>query len=221
MLTGMLGVGTSTIRCMKYFWTNGSKEVIVLGDCNLDMLKFNESGVLQPLVDIMMQRIYPHGVLQCVQGPARSWPGQADSGLDHIYTNVPDKLSQVQVKVCGSSDHRFLMVTRYAKNVRQNIRYVRKRSYKGFDEKKFLEEVAKITWWDVFNCNDVDLAVDIFTQKLTDILDRMDPVKTFQIRTKYAAWSVTAQKQRCKQETLLRTLLLRVDLMRTGSIISS
>ena len=62
------------------------------------------------------------------------------------------------------------------------------RSYKGFDEKKFLEEVAKITWWDVYNCNDVDLAVYIFTQKLTDILDRMAPVKKFQIRVKYAVW---------------------------------
>ena len=34
----------------------------------------------------------------------------------------------------------------------------------------------------------VDMAVDIFTKKLTDILDRMAPVKKFQVRTKYAAW---------------------------------
>ena len=38
------------------------KEVIVLGDCNLDHLKFDSAGVLQPLVDSMVQRIYPHGV---------------------------------------------------------------------------------------------------------------------------------------------------------------
>jgi hypothetical protein len=30
-------------------------------------------------------------------------------------------------------------------------------------------------------------AVDIFTEKLTAILDRITPVKKFQIRTKYAA----------------------------------
>ena len=30
-------------------------------------------------------------------------------------------------------------------------------------------------------------AVDIFTEKLTVVLDRMAPVKKFQIRTKYAA----------------------------------
>ena len=164
------------------------KEVIVLGDCNLDLLKFDNAGAEQPLIDLMLQRIYPHGVIQCVQGPTRSWPGQTPTGLDHIYTSAPAKLSQAQVKKCGSSDHSLVLATRYAKNMRENIRYCRKRSYKNFDEKQFLEEVGKICWWEVYSSNDVDQAVDIFTRKLTDILDIMAPVKKFQIRTKYAAW---------------------------------
>ena len=43
------------------------KEVIVLGDINLDFLKFERAGVLQPLVDAMFERVYIHGVAQCVQ----------------------------------------------------------------------------------------------------------------------------------------------------------
>ena len=74
------------------------------------------------------------------------------------------------------------------KNIKENIRYCKKRSYKDFDEKSFLEEVDKISWWEVYSCEDVDMALDIFTKKLTDILDRMAPVKKFQIRVKYAAW---------------------------------
>ena len=92
------------------------KEVIILGDCNLDFLKFNNSGTLQPLVDAMFERIYPHGVVQCVQEPTHSWPGQGLSGLDHIYTNLPEKLSQAVVKYAGSSDHRLVQVTRYTRN---------------------------------------------------------------------------------------------------------
>ena len=83
-----------------------------------------------------------------------------------------------------------------AKNIRQNIRYCRKRSYKDFQEDKFLEEVDKISWWEVYSCNDVDLAVDIFTKKLTDILDKMAPLKRFQIKTKYATWVSDATKDR-------------------------
>ena len=52
----------------------------------------------------------------------------------------------------------------------------------------FLEEVDKISWWEVYACGDMDIAVDIFTKKLTDILDRIAPVKKFQIRVKYATW---------------------------------
>ena len=67
------------------------------------------------------------------------------------------------------------------------MRYCKKRSFKDFDEKKFLEEVGKIGWWEVNCCNDVNQAVDIFTRRLTEILDKMAPVRKFQIRTKYAA----------------------------------
>ena len=114
------------------------KEVIVLGDCNLDFLKFGNSGVLQPLVDAMFERIYPHGVVQCVQEPTHSWPGQTPGGLDHIYTSKPEKLSPAEVKFVGSSDHRLVLATRYARNIRQHIRYCKKRSYKNFDQAKFL-----------------------------------------------------------------------------------
>ena len=164
------------------------KEVIVLGDINIDFLKFDRTVNLQPLVDSLKERIFRHGVVQCVQGPTHFWPGQVPSGLDHVYTNIPEKLSKVQVLRRGSSDHSLVMATKYAKNIRQNARYCKKRSYKNFDEKVFMEEVGKISWWEVYACNDVDIAVEIFTKKLTDILDKMAPVRKFQIRTKYAAW---------------------------------
>ena len=122
--------------------------------------------------------------------------------MDHIYTSVPEKISQAQVRICGSSDHRLMMVTRHAKNIRQNIRYCSKRSYKNFDEAEFLAEVDKISWWEVYSCDDVDLAVDIFTKKLTDILDKMAPVKKFQIKSKYAAWVNDTTKNKMKVRNL-------------------
>ena len=185
------------------------KEVIVLGDCNIDHLKFSKAGALQPLVDAMLERIYPHGVVQCVQGVTHSWPGQNPSGLDHVYTNAPEKLSPVQVKFCGSSDHRFILATKYASNIRQKIKYCQKRSYRDFDEKLFIEEVGRISWWEVYECNDVDIAVDIFTKKLTSILDKMAPVKKFQIRTKYAAWVAKETKKKMKDRDSAQQIATR------------
>ena len=175
---------------------DSGKEVIVMGDFNLNHFKFTDAGDLQPLVDLLMEQIYPHGVQQCVRGPTRSWPGQPDSCLDLIYTNNPDKIGQAQSQIRGSSDHRLIFVNKHAKNIKQNIRYVKKRSYKNFNEKDFREAVKNIRWYEVYSCQDVDLAVDIFTSKLTDILDKMAPVKKFQVRTKYAAWVSDGTKEK-------------------------
>ena len=43
------------------------------------------------------------------------------------------------------------------------------------------EAVEKISCWEVYACEDVYTDVDIFTRKLTDILDKMAPVKKFQV----------------------------------------
>ena len=145
----------------------GGKEVIVMGDFNLNHFKFTDAGQLQPLVDLLIADIYPHGVQQCVQGATHSWPGQADSCIDLIYTNTPDKIGPAQAQVRGSSDHRLVFVTKHAKNIKQNIRYVKKRSYKNFNEQEFKTAVKNIKWYEVYSCQDVDLAVDIFTGKLT------------------------------------------------------
>ena len=178
---------------------DSGKEVIVMGDCNLDFFKFDNAGQLQPLVDLVVGRLYPHGVQQIVTQPTHSWPGQQDTCIDHIYTNTPDKLSCAQVYIRGGSDHRFLTATKISKSIKENIRYCKKRSYKEFNEEAFLKEVEKIRWWGVYSTNDVDSAVDIFTNKITEILDRMAPVKKFQTRTKYAAWVGKSTKQKMKE----------------------
>ena len=65
-----------------------------------------------------------------------------------------------------------------------------------------MEEVNKISWWEVYSCNNVDIAVDFFTKKLTDILDRLAPVKKFQIKAKYATWITKTTKEKSKARNL-------------------
>ena len=60
------------------------------------------------------------------------------------------------------------------------------------------KELENISWWEAYASEDVDVAVDIFTKKLTDILDRMAPVKKFQVRTKYATWLSEDTKEKIK-----------------------
>ena len=74
------------------------RETIVMGVMNLDWSTCMEDDLqvgtpaykLKPLVDEFKLKIMPLGV---VQGTTRSWPGQADSCLDLVFTNAPEKMS--------------------------------------------------------------------------------------------------------------------------------
>ena len=172
------------------------REVIVMGDINLDFLKWTRSDLsptdstmrLKPLTDALFSRIFPHGVSQLVQEATRVWPGQPDSGLDHIYSNKPGKCSPIYLEFSGGSDHKLLKFTRYAKSITRSVKYVRKRSFKNFNSEEFVEAVKKISWFDLYMCQSPTQAAELLTRKLTYILDTMAPVRTIQVRTKYAAW---------------------------------
>ena len=143
---------------------------------------------LKPLMEEFKKRILPLGVVQCVRGTTRSWPGQADSCLDLVFTNVPEKLSQVQSLVRGYSDHKLVIGTRYTKNIKESTRYVRRRSYKNFDEAAFLQKLREISMFDIYTCQNASQAADLMTNKINKILDEMAPVKKIQIRSRYAPW---------------------------------
>ena len=120
-------------------------EVHLLGDLNINHCKWtepslpstNQTSRLRSLITALFSNILPHGVSQCVNGPTRHWPGQVPSGLDHYYTNRPDKLSPVSTQHCGGSDHMLIFATRYSRSVKTSPRYVRKRSYKNFNPVDF------------------------------------------------------------------------------------
>ena len=172
------------------------KEVMVLGDINIDFLKWsqqnlpvNDSSVrLKQLNDQLFNRIFPLGVSQLVSKATRVSPTDPPSGLDHIYSNKPDRCSDVSVEFNGGSDHKVLKITRFSKSDVRSMRYVRKKSFKNFCPTKFCAAVQQISWFELYMCDSPTKAAQILTGNLSDILDILAPVKTFQVRKKYAAW---------------------------------
>ena len=73
------------------------KEVILAMDANIDFLKWTADNLstndntyrMKPLIQELFSRIFPQGVSQMVNTATRAWPGQPQSGLDHLYTNRP------------------------------------------------------------------------------------------------------------------------------------
>ena len=195
-----------------------NKEVLVTLDANLDHLTWRRTEGLPPhhssvrlksLVDALFDRIIPQGVTQLVMGATRIERGQPRTGLDHVYSNRPDRLSSVQTSFTGVSDHKLLKVTRYTKSYKELPRYVKKRTFKNFDEEQFKDRIKECGLEDIYSCTNVDLAAELLTNKITDILNEMAPIKRFQTRTKYAPWlsneskNLIAEREAAQQKASL------------------
>ena len=115
-----------------------------------------------------------------------------------MYTNNPEKLSQVHTELAGS-DHKLLKVTRFAKSVKRSSRYVRKRCYKDFDETEFRKKVSELSWFELYLCDDVEKAVHLLTSNINRVLDQFAPVRTVQMRSRYAPWLSSETKAIMKE----------------------
>ena len=171
-------------------------EVHLVGDLNINHCNWTDTNLpatsqtskLRPLIQALFTNILPQGVSQCVRGPTRHWPGQDSSGLDHYYTNKPEKLSPVSTQYCGGSDHVMIFATRYSRSIKTSPRYIRKRCYKNFNSEDFIAAIKQVSWLDIYLCENVNDAVELLSSKITFILDTMAPLKTIQIRTRHAPW---------------------------------
>ena len=80
----------------------------------------------------------------------------------------------------------------------RHARYVRKRSFKNFSPDQFCEAVRQVSWYELYMCDSPSKAVDILTKELNIILDKLAPVRTIQVRTKYASWLSDESKKLLK-----------------------
>jgi hypothetical protein len=127
-------------------------------------------------------------------GATRMERGQPQTGLDHLYSNKPDKLSSVQTYFTGMSDHKLLKVTRFSKSFKQAPRFVKKRTFKNFNDELFKERVGGCGLEQILSSTDVNVAAELLTSKLSIILDEMAPVRKIQTRANYAPWLSEATK---------------------------
>ena len=88
----------------------------------------------------------------------------------------------------GTSYHKLIKVVRFVKNFKQLPRFVKKRSFKDFDPKTFKNLVRDCGLEDIFQIEDVEIAAEIFSDRLSQALDKIAPVRRFQTRCNYAPW---------------------------------
>ena len=166
-------------------------------DANIDFLTWTKEDLpshhssikLRPLTQALFTRILPHGVSQMVTTATRAERGVPVTGLDHLYTNRPEKLSEVQTEFTGMSDHKIVTVRKFSKDMKRTERYTTKRTFKDFKPDQIKEAVKSMPELEAcLAATCPSTAAIILTDGITRIMDTMAPVRTIQNRTNYVPY---------------------------------
>ena len=143
----MISLKSLTKRLSK----ENKKEVILLGDFNIDLIKSNSNSNTSEFLDV----IYSSNLLPHITSLSRL-TSRSHTLIDNIFSNIneeciPDHLGQ------------FLIIPNrsYSYDPKKEIF---QRNFKNFKEQNFLSELKKIDWGTVFSdCKqDVDLSYKNF-----------------------------------------------------------
>ena len=68
----------------------------------------------------------------------------------------------------------------------------------------FLADLGKVDWSEVYSCQDVDLAAEIFTRKFVQVLNLHAPWILYQQRKHYTPWVTESTKEEMKKRDSLK-----------------
>ena len=159
---------------------------ITIGDLTLDWLQWDDP-VHQHIrmINKVQDDIETTGHVQLTRGFTRSWPHQRESLLDHIWTNRSDRILRHFNELRGDADHNCIGVDYAKKEIKVGGFNIKRRLWKQFDTKRFVNKVKNVDWTDVLEDTNVDTANATVEERLRDILNSETPMSTIQMRTRY------------------------------------
>ena len=159
----------------------------LMGDFNRDLMQTN---IKQSWVEYMES----FGLHQIVNMPTRV-TDQSATLIDHIYSNTHANILTIAVPHLGLSDHFPVFVSRKTngscdvKNTPYTISY---RSFKNFDENKFIDDL-KSTPWDIIKVfDDVNDIVETWSNLFCEIVDKHLPLRQHRVKRKQQPKWLTA-----------------------------
>ena len=163
------------------------KEMYLMGDFNPDLMQTN---IKQSWVEYMES----FGLHQIANMPTRV-TDQSATLIDHIYSNTHANILTTAVPHVGLSDHFPVFVSRKTngscdvKNTHYTISY---RSFKNFDENKFIDDL-KSTPWDIIKVfDDVNDIVETWSNLFCEIVDKHLPLRQHRVKRKQQPKWLTA-----------------------------
>ena len=196
-------------------WLKAGKDrnTVVIGDINLDFLKWTQPDQFhEEMVEMTQNRIETAGYVQIIKEKTRTWRGQADSCLDHVWTNCHNKTLSHFNKTRGQSDHNVVGITVSTKNIKIGTNNMLKRTWKNFNKNRCLEKFKNGDWDRILNELNVDVANTMLEEEILKIMEDEAPLKTVQMRAHYNNWITCETKVEMSRRDKLREVAKLTDL---------
>ena len=147
-----------------------NKEVILLGDFNIDLLKCDSNKNVSDFLDI----IYSTNLVPNITSPTRL-TSRSQTLIDNIFSSIINDDCIAGNLISPISDHhaQFLIIPNYT-IPQKSKKDLYKRNVEHFSSKKFITDLEKVNWDNILNVSEgnVDKSFQNFSDKITDILDK-------------------------------------------------
>ena len=151
-----------------------NKEVILLGDFNIDLLKCDSNRTFSDFLDIK----YSTNLVPNITSPTRLI-SRSQTLIDYIFSSIMndgciagDLISPI------AGDHAQLLIIPNYTITQNSKKDPYKRNFKHFSSKKFIRDLEKANWDNIPNVSEsnVDKSFQNFSDKITEILDKHVPI---------------------------------------------
>ena len=152
-----------------------NKEIILMGDFNINLLKHNQNTQTAEFLDNMTS----NGLIPQITNPTRITV-KSKTIIDNIFTNITHN------KLAGNittsiSDHlpQFLLIEYEHLKRKQNKQNISKRNFKNFDKENFILDLLDINWDITLKTNqgNVNFSFDALLKTTNDLLDQYAPIQ--------------------------------------------
>ena len=154
-----------------------AKEILLLGDLNIDLLRQNA-----PWINL----INMYHLRQVITRPTRV-TANSESLIDHIYVSDMNNVIEHCVPVSACSDHYPVCLTwsrKGAKIPTAGHKTTTYRSFTNFDENRFIRDLIASPLSMVYNLSDPNDATEYWIKTFSDVYNKHAPFKTKRVRQK-------------------------------------
>ena len=186
------------------------KQIFFLGDCNINLLNYNEHQPTNELLDPLPS----NSIIPYILQPARL-TSHSKTPIDNIFSNVLSCEVMSGNITASISDHlpQFLFAPNVLSDPLCNISNILERDWSKFNKENFILNYFDKNWSEILHLDqhNVNLSMDSHFDHMNVILDIRAPYKkvsTYKLRFKLKPWITPAlQKSISVKHSLLKKLI--------------